>query len=52
MPDLRLPGTPTPFRFFFGRAARTQLGATHPKTDGDDFRGGMHSYVADKRQAY
>ena len=51
-PDLRLPGKPTPFRLFFGRDARTQLDATHPEIDGGDFRGGMHSYVADKRQAY
>ena len=51
-PDLRLPGKPTPFRLFFGRDARTQLDATHPEIDGGDFRGGMHSYVTDKRQAY
>ena len=51
-PDLRLPGKPTPFRLFFGRDAPTQLDATHPEIDGGDFRGGMHSYVADKRQAY
>ena len=51
-PDLRLTGKPTPFGLFFGRDARTQLDATHPEIDGGDFRGGMHSYVADKRQAY
>ena len=51
-PDLLLPGKPTPFRLFFGRDARTQLDATHPEIYGGDFRGGMHSYVADKRQAY
>ena len=51
-PDLRLPGKPTPFRLFFGRDARPQLDATHPEIDGGDFKGGMHSYVADKGQAY
>ena len=51
-PDLRLPGKPTPFRIFFGRDARTHLDAPQPEVDGGDFRGGMHSYVADKRQAY
>ena len=51
-PDLCLPGKPTPFRLFFGRDVRTQLDATHPKIDGGYFRGEMHSYVADKRQAY
>ena len=50
-PDLRVPGQPTPFRIFFGRDARTHLDATHPEIDGGDFRGGMHSYVADKRHA-
>ena len=40
------------FRLLFGRDARTQLDATHLKMGGGDFRGGMHSYVADKRQAY
>ena len=24
----------------------------HPEIDGGDFRGGVHNYVADKRQAY
>ena len=47
-----LTGEATSFRLFFGRDARTQLDATHPEIDGGDFRGGMHSYVADKRQAY
>ena len=51
-PDLSLPGKPTPYRLFFGRDVRTQLDATHPEIDGGDFNGGMHSYVADKRQAY
>ena len=50
--NVRLPGEPTPFRLFVGRDARTQLDASHPEIDGGDFRGGMHSYVADKRQAY
>ena len=51
-PDLCLPGKPTPFRLFFDRHARTQIDARHPDIDGGDFRGGMHSDVADKRQAY
>ena len=51
-PDLRLPGKPSSFRLFFGRDARTQLDATHPEIDGGDLRGGMHSYVVDKHQAY
>ena len=51
-PDLRLPGKPTAFRLFFGRDTSTQLDATHPEIDGGDFRGGMHSYEADKCQAY
>ena len=38
--------------FFFGRDARTQLDATHPEIDGGGFRGGIHSYVADKKQTY
>ena len=37
---------------FFGRDSRTPLDATHPEIDGGDFRGRMHSYAADKRQAY
>ena len=51
-PDLRLPANPTAFRFSFGRDARTQLDATQPEIDGGGFRSGMHSNVADKRQAY
>ena len=51
-PNLRLPGEPTVFRLFFGRDARRQLDATHSEIDGGDFRGGMHSYVAENRQAY
>ena len=51
-PDLRLLGKPTPFRLFFGRDARTQLDATHAEINGGDFRCEMHSYVADKGQAY
>ena len=43
---------PSLFRLFLGRDARTQLDATHPGMDGGYFRGGMHSYVADKRQAH
>ena len=33
---------------FFDRDARTQLDAAHPEIDSGDFRGGMHSYVAEK----
>ena len=51
-PDLRLQRKPTPFSPFFGRDARTQLDATHPEIDGGGYRGRIHSYVADKRQAY
>ena len=47
-----LTGEANPPCFFFGRDARMQRDATLPKIDGGDFRGGMHSYVADKRQAY
>lgn len=48
----RLSGHLTPFRLLFSRDARTQPDAVQPEADGVEFRGEIHRYTADKKQAF
>lgn len=49
-PDPHLPLGATPFRVLFGRDIRPNLDALTPKSDGDDFRTGLDSFLAEKQQ--
>ena len=48
-PDTRLPSGGTPFRILFGCDARMSLDALTPVLDGDSFRTGLDTFVAERQ---
>lgn len=52
MPDPHLPSGATPFHVLFRHDTRENLGALTPKPDGDNFRTGLGSFLAENQQTF